>query len=187
MSSRDRKDDGSAPLRSDTLTLKSGETALLRPARPGDEPKIRRAFGLLGAETRYRRFLGYKTQVADADLARITGVDFVRDAAYLVTVGEGADEIVVGGASYFALDDADPPLAAEVAFTIEEDFQGKGLATALMRRLAEAGRCNRVGQFVAEVLPSNHAMLSVFKNSGLPMKIGHEDGLAHVVLELAGG
>ncbi|WP_395666569.1 GNAT family N-acetyltransferase [Methylocella sp.] len=171
-------------LASRPFKLKNGAVALIRPARPGDAPKIRRAFRELGAETRYNRFLGYKNEVSEAELARIANVDFSRECAFLVTIGDGESEFVIGGASFFALDDETPPQRAEVAFTIEEDFQGQGLATELMRRIAESGRAVGLRRFEAEVLGTNQGMLSVFKRSGLPISMRLEEGVVHVALEL---
>lgn len=159
-------------------------TALLRPARPDDKPRIRRAFGELDAETRYSRFLGYKNEVSEAELTHITECDFIRDAAYLVTIPHLDDEIVIGGASAFALDDASPPKSAEVAFTIEEDYQGQGLATALMRRLIAFGRRAGFETLEAEVLSTNQGMLLVFKHAGLPIRLRMEEGVTHVTLRL---
>ena len=153
-------------------------------ARRDDGPKIRRAFRELGAETRYNRFLGYKAEVSEAELARIANVDHVHDCAFLVTVGDADSEFVIGGASFFALDDATPPESAEVAFTIEEDFQGQGLASELMRRLIQSGRTVGVRRFEAEVLATNQGMLSVFRRSGLAVSMRQEEGVVHVALEL---
>ncbi|WP_244406301.1 GNAT family N-acetyltransferase [Methylocella silvestris] len=145
---------------------------------------MRQAFRHLDAETVYKRFLNYKTNVTEAELEHITGVDFVHDVSLLVTTRVGDEEIVIGGASYFGLDDNNPPHRAEVAFTIEEDFQGQGLARALMRKLVELAKANGVGVFEAEVLANNLAMLSVFKGAGLPLTVRREDGVIHVTIDL---
>jgi hypothetical protein len=62
-------------------TLKNGTAVTIRAARPGDGNRIRQAFSNLEAETIYTCFFGYKTKGTDAELARITGVDFGRDVA----------------------------------------------------------------------------------------------------------
>ncbi len=55
-------------------------------------------------------------------------------------MGSGADETLIGGASYVALPSADGARAAEVAFTIEEDYQGQGLASKLLALLVDIAR-----------------------------------------------
>lgn len=179
---------GADPTRPDLeprpFKLKDGLVCLIRPTRLGDKPKIARAFGELGPEARYSRFLGYKREVTPAELKRLTEIDFSRDCAFLATVGKGEDEIVIGGASFFALDAGAPPACAEVAFTIEEDFQGKGLATELMRRLIESARAIGLRSFEAEVLATNSGMLSVFRRSGLTIERSQDEGVVHVAMEL---
>jgi RimJ/RimL family protein N-acetyltransferase len=165
-------------------TLKDGIAVTIRAARPGDEAKIREAFRNLEAETVYTRFFGYKNEVTDAELARITGVDFDRNVALLVTIGSGETEIVIGGASCFATSDPPPNRSAEVAFTVEEDYQGLGIASSLLRHLIRIARDKGLSRLEADVLARNLAMLSVFRRSGLPMTLRHEDDTVHVTLSL---
>ena len=75
---------------------------------------------------------------------------------------------------------------AEVAFTIEEDYQGHGLASRLFGHLADIARSKGGSAFEAEVLPQNKAMFAVFASRGLPMDKKYIDGLVHVTLALAG-
>ncbi len=75
---------------------------------------------------------------------------------------------------------------AEVAFTIEEDYQRHGLASRLFGHLADIARSKGVSAFEAEVLPQNKAMLAVSKRQGLPMTQKNIDGMVHVTLALAG-
>lgn len=85
-------------------TLRDGTAVTVRAARPDDGPKIRRAFRNLASDTVYTRFFAYKADVSDTELARITGMDFDRSVALLVTVGcASEDKMVIGGASYFVV------------------------------------------------------------------------------------
>jgi len=104
--------------------------------------------------------------------------------ALLVTIGSGEDEMVIGGVSYFAVDSDVPGGSAELAFTVEEDHQGQGIAASLMRRLAEIARQKGLGQFEAEVLTANLPMLNVFHHSGLPMTLRQDEDIVHVTLSL---
>jgi len=74
--------------------------------------------------------------------------------------------------------------AAEISFTIEEDFQGQGLAGKLLQHLATLARAQGIRRFVAETLLANQAMLAVFRRSGLPMQRRTVDGVVHVSLDL---
>ena len=77
----------------------------------------------------------------------------------------GPDERIVGHALYARID-AD---RAEIAFTIADEYQGRGLGTLLLGQLAEHAAANGIHQFVAVVLPTNFRMLGVFRDSGFPI------------------
>jgi RimJ/RimL family protein N-acetyltransferase len=103
----------------------------------------------------------------------------------VATVGKGDAEVIIGVGRYVSYGDARPLPSAEVAFTIEEDYQGQGLASRLLRHLAAIGREKGLARFEAEVLAENKAMLTVFERSGLPMKTAFEGGTLHVTMALA--
>ena len=77
-----------------------------------------------------------------------------------------------------------PAAGAEISFTLEEDFHGQGLAGKLLQHLLRIARERGIARFVAETLPENRAMLSVFAKSGLPMTRQRADGVVHVSLEI---
>src|SRR6185369_1401232 len=84
----------------------------------------------------------------------------------------GVEERVVGHAFYAVLGDH----RAEVAFTIANDLQGRGLGTILLGQLAEVAVANGIQEFEAEVAAANHAMLHVFRESGFPLEVGATAG-----------
>jgi RimJ/RimL family protein N-acetyltransferase len=161
-------------------TLRNGTPVTLRAARADDGPRIRRAFKRLDRDTVYTRFFGYKADVSDAELERITGADFDRDVALVVTIGLGDDEVVIGGASYFTAEAGPSARSAEIAFTVEEDYQGLGVASLLMLHIARIARENNLTNLVADVLVRNLPMLAVFKRCGLPMTTKREGDVVHV-------
>jgi RimJ/RimL family protein N-acetyltransferase len=165
-------------------TLRIGTPITLRAARADDGPRILRAFKSLDRDTVYTRFFGYKADVSDAELERITGADFHRDVALLVTIGAGDNEVVIGGASYFTVEAGPSARSAELAFTVEEDYQGQGVASLLMRHIIHIARENNLTRLTADVLVRNLPMLAVFKHSGLPMTTQREGDVVHVTLSL---
>jgi GNAT superfamily N-acetyltransferase len=165
-------------------TLGNGLSATVRAARADDGRKIRRAFGKLHPDTVYTRFFGYKTDVSDAELARVTGVDFDRDFVLLVTIGSADQEEAIGGASCFTIDSSAADRRAEIAFTVEEDYQRLGIATLLLRHIVQIAREKKLAALEAEVLARNLPMLAVFAQSGLPMTTERHDEVVHVTLSL---
>jgi len=165
-------------------TLKNGTTVRIRSIRADDKDRVFEAFRNLETESIYTRFFHYKKGLSDKELKRITEVDFETVVALVVTVGEGMNEVIIGGGRYALFDASSPLRTAEVAFTVEEDYHGQGIAGSLLRHLAHIAREKGVIQFEAEVLPENQAMLAVFSRSGLPVKRKAEEGTLHVTLSL---
>lgn len=166
-------------------TLKDGTRVTVRAIRPDDKSRIQHAFGELDRETVYTRFFAYKTALTDQDLKHATELDFERSVGIVVTLGSGADEVIIGGARYVVLDSPDGKArAAEIAFTVEEDYQGQGIARRLLGHLAKIARAKGIETFEAEVLPVNKPMLAVFARSGLPMRERRGDGVVHIELAL---
>jgi RimJ/RimL family protein N-acetyltransferase len=166
-------------------TLKNGVAVTIRAVRPDDKARVVAAFQQLDPESIYTRFFQAKASLSDRELQAATEVDFEQVVALVATVSVAGAERIIGGGRYVVLDPAGVPLRAEIAFLVEEDFHGQGLAGRVLKQLALIGRQKGVGQFEAEVLPQNKAMLAVFARSGLPMKRTSAEGVMHVTLSLA--
>ena len=163
-------------------TLRNGLTIRIRALRPDDCDRIVEAFNKLEPETIYTRFFRYKKEVTEADLKMIAEMDFDRRIALVATLIENGREVVIASSSYSVYADA----TAELAFTVEEDYQGLGIARHLLRHLGKIARDRGITTFTAEVLHQNVAMLKVFKASGWPMKSTADDGSVLVSLALDG-
>jgi acetyl coenzyme A synthetase (ADP forming)-like protein len=152
------------------VALRDGATVHVRPVRREDEGAILRFLQELSPESRWLRFF---TSRADfEDLAR-RAVDLDYRDRYGLLATAGLDGRVVGHAVYLR----SGPDRAEVAFTVADDFQGRGLGTILLGQLAEVADENGVAVFEAEVLPQNHRMIEVFRESGFPAEIHSEPGV----------
>jgi RimJ/RimL family protein N-acetyltransferase len=188
-------------------TLKNGTAVRIRGVRADDKKRISEAFRNLETESIYKRFFQHKKALTDEELKAATEVDFENEVALMVTrksqlafsieeapcsrtgfftIGEKETETVIGAGRYVAFDSAGAQRNAEVAFTVEEDYHGQGIAGLLLRHLACIAREKGVSQFEAEVLPENRGMLAVFKRSGFPMKQAYDEGVVHVTLSLRG-
>ena len=132
----------------------------------------------------YSRFFSYKANVSNQELRRITEADLAGNVALLATIDSEDGEVVVGGASYFKVDAEPGRRSAEMAFTVEEDYQGLGVGSCLMRRLIGIAREEGLTRLEADVLAGNLAMLNVFRRTGLPLTTQQEDNVVHLVLEL---
>ena len=154
----------------------------IRAVRPDDRDRIVKAFRALDTESIYRRFFFPKRELSDEELRRLTECDGARDVILVATVASADQEVIVGLGHY-----AQNAASGEIAFTVEEDYQGRGIASEMLRQLADIARRNGVLQLEAEVLPDNAPMLKVFRRSGLPMKETQTDGIVHLTLFLDDG
>ena len=170
---------------SQVTTLRDGTPVTIRVMRPDDRDRIVAAFNKLEPGSIYTRFFSYRKEIPDATFERIKEIDFVRLAGLVATVGAGADETVIGSATYVGIPAPDGAKAAEVAFVIEEDYQGQRLASKMLAALTGLARRHGITRFEAEVLAGNAAMLGVFLRCGLPLRRRSEDGVVHVELDLA--
>jgi RimJ/RimL family protein N-acetyltransferase len=167
--------------------LKDGQTITVRAIRAGDKEKIARAFQNLERESIYTRFFTHKTELTDGDLKKITEIDFKQEVGLVVTRAIGTEEEIIGSGRFFVFEGADGRRHAEVAFTVEEDYQGLGMARIILRHLTAIARSQDIVCFEAEVLPENKAMLVAFARSGLPMKQHFTGDVVHITLSLTEG
>ncbi len=155
------------------VVLRDGSTVRIRAMEPSDDQALFALFESLSEESRWLRFLSVAKGEALAAEAR-------REARLDRTVGlialSGSEERVVGHAFYAGIDQT----RAEVAFTIADDFQRRGLGTLLLCQLAEIAAATGIDTFEAEVAAANVAMLNVFRESGFPIEVGATAGQLHV-------
>src|SRR6266511_1598443 len=147
------------------VALRDGTTVHVRPARHEDAPELQRLFEGLSGESRYLRFFSGAVDVplvvhwaADVDYQQ-------RDGLVALT---GADGRIVAHVGWER--ERDRPERAEIALVIDDGFQGRGLGTIMLGQLAESARVQGVELFIAEVLPGNHRMLRVFRDSGFSVR-----------------
>ncbi len=169
------------PLELESREMFAGVEVAFRPIRPADERLLREFFYSHSPETvfmRYHRAVRSLTPAQVQDLCtldydeRMAIAGFVRD-------GDGGAERMVAVARY-DLDRATN--LAEVAFTIHDELQGKGLGTYLLNRLMDAARARGVAGFVGYVLPGNVRMLNLFHRCGVPVTSTLADGVYTVTL-----
>jgi RimJ/RimL family protein N-acetyltransferase len=132
------------------VRARDGTELLLRPVLPGDAERIANSPVWFSPDTLYRRFLSART-LSPAVLKYLTEVDYVDHFVWVVT--DGIDGPVIADAR-FVRDHNDPALA-EIAFTVADTYQGRGIGTLLVDALAVAARLDGVTRFYATVLADN--------------------------------
>ena len=161
--------------------LRDGTSVHIRAIRPGDRDELVRGFAELSREAVYFRFFRVKQRLTEEELRAFTELDFTARGALVATRRIGDTERIIASARYAVTDRAPmPPHRAEVAFTVGDAFQGRGLGTLLLEHLVVIARANGVTEFEADVLGENNRMLSVFAKSGFRVKRSLADGVFHI-------
>ncbi len=156
----------------ETLNLK-GEKITIRPSKPVDERRIQEHYYSLSKEDILTRFFCQKTIFARPEMESRSQTDYVNDLTLVAIVGEFGFGHIIGVAECKKLDNEN---IAEVAFSVSNDHQGKGLGTLFLKKLAEAARANGIGGLMAYTFPSNKAMIQLFKTLPYKVRTLYEDG-----------
>lgn len=160
--------------------LRDGTQIAVRPIRGSDREALSDAFERLSPESRYRRFFRPLSRLSSSDLSYLTEVDHEDHEALaaFTTVGE-----LVGVARYIRSEE--DPAYAEVAVTVADDWQSRGVGTLLLRRLIGRARESGITHFLALVLGDNRDAVELFQNlSTDDLERRPRDGHVELVIEL---
>ena len=149
-----------------SFTTRDGATIRIRPIRPEDEPKMVRFHEKLSEETvhmRYLQNLKLDRRVAHERLTRICFIDYDREMALVAECAQGESEEIVAVARFSKAHGRDD---AEVAMLVQDDFQRRGLGGALLQRLVEVAREEKVVRLVAFMLAENLGMQRIAAKAG---------------------
>ena len=152
------------------VVLGDGETVHIRPMGPDDAPALAAFHDRQSPGSIYRRYFSPRPHLSAADLEHFTHIDMVDRVALVVErYGE-----FIAWASYERLAGRDD---ADAAFMVDDEHQGKGIATLLLEHLAAIARANGIARFTAEVLADNRPMLAVFSRAGWPVERRFDSGV----------
>jgi acyl-CoA synthetase (NDP forming)/RimJ/RimL family protein N-acetyltransferase len=161
---------------SDAL-LSDGATVHIRPVRPDDGDRLIALHGRLSPQSQYFRFFSPKPRLTEKEVERFANVDFLDRAALVATLGDD----IIGVARY---DRWPGRNEAEVAFTVDDAHQGRGISTLLLEHLSAVARQRGISRFTAEVLPDNRPMLSVFRRAGFEISSKFNAGVVDVAFDI---
>ncbi|AKU17085.1 bifunctional GNAT family N-acetyltransferase/acetate--CoA ligase family protein [Luteipulveratus mongoliensis] len=161
------------------VVLRDGTVAHVRPIRPDDDDTLQRFHAAQSEESIYLRFFAPIKRLSDKDVHRFTHVDYVSRVALIVEVG--AEMVAVG--RYDRVDGDSGP-TAEVAFNVSDAYQGRGVGSVLLEHLAAIGQEAGVERFVADVLPQNSKMLTVFSEAGYEVSREFDDGVVALSFDI---
>ena len=149
---------------------------MLRPARITDERSLQEFFYSLSDESIYKRFLGFKREHSHEEMQQLVDFDYEANLAIVACTLEA--EEIVGVIRY----DVDPATKlADIAFTVRDEWQGRGVGTLMMRRMKEIAFARGLAGFTADVLATNSRALAMFHESGVRFHAQLNAGVYHLV------
>ena len=160
----------------------TGHSVTLRPLRREDHD-IQHAFvSGLSADTRHNRLLGGAKRITREYIESLLAVDYARDMAIAATVMLDGKEALIGVARYVLA----RPEACEFAIVIADRWQGRGIGSRLMDKLARVAHGRGLKEIYGEVLSTNRPMLEMCRKLGYALGRNPDDPtLTRVTLRLA--
>ena len=160
------------------VVLADGTVVHVRPIRSDDAARIVALHSRFSERTRYLRYFSPYPRIPQRDLRRFVEVDHHDREALVAELGEN----LIAVARYDRISSEE----AEVAFVVEDAYQGRGVGSVLLEHLAAAAVAEGITRFVAEVLPENGAMQRVFVDAGYRVERSYADGVVHFSIDLTG-
>ena len=143
------------------IMLRDGSQVGVRPISPTDRDAYAASFHRLSPESRRRRFLAPKPRLTSRELTYLTEVDQVSHAAFVAVDGRGH---IVAEARYAT--DSPEARVADMAITVEDGWQGRGIGTRLAALLVGAARANGIARLTAITLHENEPAIALLRGLG---------------------
>jgi RimJ/RimL family protein N-acetyltransferase len=164
------------------LPLAGGPIVRFRHVRPDDEPAITEAIRTASRQTLLHRFFSPIRSVSPAQMRQMLCIDRAKELCVVgVVEGDGGSRVICG-ARYVRLP---TPATAEIAFTVHDDFQRRGLGTFLLKLLSRLAAADGILRFEADVMASNRAMLNLFNKAVKNLSSTWQLGVTHLAFELS--
>ncbi|MEN6467246.1 MAG: GNAT family N-acetyltransferase, partial [Syntrophaceae bacterium] len=160
-----------------------GLEVLFRAIRPSDEDQMRRLFYRFSDRAVYYRYFSPIKAMPHPKMQEYVNVDYKKVMSIVGLVRESGMETIIAEARYVRHKDSQ---LADVAFIVDEEYQGRGIASYMFNLLIRAGMDRGIEGFTADVLTDNKSMMKVFENSPYPIQTKLEDGSYSLLIPFRG-
>jgi len=154
--------------------FKDGLKVRFRAIKPSDEEDMRRLFYRFSDQTVYRRFFYPIKTMPHHKMQQYVNIDYNWEMSVVALVGDPGEGTIIAEARYAKDEES---AYGDVAFMVEEKYQGLGIATYLYEMLIRLAKERGFKGFTAEVLQINTVMMKVFEKGHLPITARLRDGL----------
>jgi acetate---CoA ligase (ADP-forming) len=155
------------------VALRDGSTVHVRPVRNEDKAAITEFLNGLSLDSIGFRFFG----VPDMNWVIAWAIDVDYADRFALVAETGSPSRIIAHAAYVRANHD----RAEVAFLVADEWQGWGISTIMLAHLASIAEKHGIATFTAEVLPANHRMIDVFRQSGFPIRMRSTSDAIEVV------
>ena len=161
------------------VRLRDGRQVCVRPTRTSDSGAMQELFHRLPEEDVESRFLQKLSSLTNTVAQYLCSVDYEQEMAFAAVAGPSERERIVAASSYYL---SPATGLAEVAYMVDPEWQGAGLAGLLHARMFEYARGRGVRGFRADVLVGNTRMMRVFKGAGHQLRVKTSAGIEEVTM-----
>jgi len=164
-----------------SVTLRDNSVVQFRALKPSDEEEMRRLFYRFSDESVYYRYFSPVKIMPHSRMQQYVNVDYGKVMSIVGLVGVGGTGRLISEARY--VKHPDRPLA-DMAFVVDEAYQGNGIASCMLKKLIGSARESGLRGFTADVIASNRSMMRVFEKSGLVVTAHLEEGAYELTMTL---
>jgi acyl-CoA hydrolase/RimJ/RimL family protein N-acetyltransferase len=167
-----------------THVFRQGLSVRFRAIKPSDEEEMRRLFYRFSDNAVYYRYFSAIKSMPHRKMQEYVNVDYQRIMSLVGTIEDAGTERIIAEGRYVRHHDR--PFA-DVAFVVDEHFQGQGIASFLLLTLIRVAREMGIEGFTADVLADNKSMLKVFEKAHFPIRAVMEYGIYNLTIPFQDG
>jgi acyl-CoA hydrolase/GNAT superfamily N-acetyltransferase len=159
--------------------FKGGLKVCFRPIKPSDEDKMRLLFYRFSDQSVYYRYFTSIKTMPHKKMQEYVSVNYRLSMSIVSTIEVSGTEKIIAEARYVR---TKPDAFADTAFIVDEEYQGKGIASYLFELLIRVAREEGIQGFTADVLASNKAMLKVYEKAPFPVQTVLTSGIYELTI-----
>lgn len=164
--------------------FKNNLAVKFRAIKPSDEDQMRRLFYRFSDKAIYYRYFSPIKTMPHEKMQAYVNVDYQTALSIVGLIGETGQQTIIAEARFVKHENQ--PFV-DIAFVVDEDYQGYGIASYLYLMLARLAKERGFLKMTADVLPSNMAMLSVLKKGNFPVQANMQNGIYELTIDLQAG